>query len=1073
MKKLTIFLAFLLFVGFHALAQMQITGTVTSVEDGLSIPGVSVVVKGNATIGTTTNLDGQYSITVPSDAEALMFSFVGMKTKEVAIAGQSVVNVALESEVLEMDEVVVTALGISKERKSLGYTVQDVQGDQLVKAANPNVMTAMSGKIAGVEIRQSSGMPGAPAQVFIRGARAFSGTNTPLYVVDGLPINSENDFVSNVTGSAYSTRALDINPNDIETINVLKGQAAAALYGMRASNGVIVITTKKGSKSQKGKPVVSFSSSYTIDKISLLPDLQQTYAQGTGGNFEPTSSFSWGPRIEDLPDDPVYGGNNYPGRAGEFFDPYKGEWVMPKAYNNAKVFFNNGNTFTNSINISNAGDFGNFALGFGNTNQSGIVDETGMTRYTAKAGGNVNLTESWSVDFSANYSNSEIQKLPSGNDSYLFQIYGSPASYDLMGTPYHQEGAFGEYRQISYRRGLGSNALWSIKNNHFLEATTRFFGNMAINYNPADWALIKYQIGMDAYTTDNEDYIEMGDGDLPTASEYPTPNNPVYAFVQPTGGSIDNYGVTRKRLNSLLTVNLSHDLTDALSAALMLGNEVDDNKSEFYYAQGSGFSVPGYNNLDNCSDQFADYNIFHRRAVGFFGNLNIDYNNMLYFGATGRYDVISSMPNGNRGFFYPSASLGFIFTELGVLESLSFLSFGKIRASYAEVGQAALTYNPYPVYVTGGADSGMLSRAGYNYPFNEVTGFKLSSLVYDTGLKPQNTGTVELGIDLKFFNNKLGLDYTYYEANSKDQIFPVPLAGSTGYSSFMTNAGHLHSVGHELMLYANPVKTRNFNWDINLNFTKSVSTVKELAEGVENINLGGYVTPNIRASAGDTYPAIYGDQYVKDEQGRILINEDPNDPGYGMPMIGEFGKIGEVSPDFILGFTNLFTVYRYVTLSAQIDWKQGGQISSGSNRLIKLYGSAAETEDRITPFIADGYLSDGSKNNIERGGAGDESAYKYYYDDILSNIDEAGVYGTSFVKLREVALSFELPKKWIEPVKLSRASLAFVTRNITLWSELPNFDPESSQGQGNMQGGLDYMSLPQTISYGFNLNLTF
>jgi len=1055
-------------------AQVQISGTVTGAEDGLSVPGVSVVVKDNPTIGTTTDMDGKYSITVPSSAQVLVFSFVGMKAQEVAINNRTIIDVQMESDVLEMDEVVVTALGITREKKSLGYTVQDVKGDDLVKAANPNVMTAMAGKIAGVEIRQSSGMPGAPAQIYIRGARSFSGTNTPLYVVDGLPISSENDYASNVTGAAYSNRALDIDPNDIASINVLKGQAAAALYGLRASNGVIVITTKKGSKSQVGRPVVSLSTNYTVDKVALLPDVQQTYAQGYSGSFAPANSFSYGPKITDLPDNATYGGNNYAGHDGEFFDPYKGDWVTPKAYNNAENFYDkNGYTWNSSVNISNANEFGNYAVGFGNTEQTGIIAETGMTRYTAKAAGEFKLAEKWNLNFSSNYADSKIQKLPSGNDSWLFTVYGAPASYDLMGTPYHQEGQLGQYRQISYRRGaVGVNPLWALENNHYYESTRRFFGNMGVEFKPYEWLTTKYQLGMDTYTTDNENYKEMGYGNLPSATYYPTPNNPVFRYLAPTGGEISNFGLTRETFNSLFTMNFAHKFSDDFSGNLLIGNEVDDNSSEYYSASGVGFSTPGWNNLNNTTTQYANYNKYHRRTVGFFGNLALDYKNMLYFNATGRYDVVSSMPNGNRGFFYPSASLGFIFTELDAVKSLSFLSFGKFRASYAEVGQAADTFNPLPVFVTGGGSSGFLDY-GMSYPVTDITGYKLSSTIYDPNLIPQNTSTYELGLDLKFFNNRLGIDYTFFSQRAKDQIFGVPMAGSTGFSTFVTNAGEMTSVGHEIMFYANPVKMKNLEWDMTLNFTKIVNKVVSLAEGVENISLGGYVTPNIRASAGDTYPSIYGEQYARDDQGRILVDSDPASSTYGLPMVGDFGKIGDVSPDFVLGFTNTFTIYKLLTLSAQVDWKQGGEMYSGSNRLMNLYGSSATTEDRVTPFVYDGYKADGTKNDIERGGPTDPNAYQTLYNDILGSLPESNIMETSFIKLREVSISISIPKKIIAPVKLSKASVGFVMRNVLLWTTMENFDPESSQGQGNMQGGMDYMSLPQTTSYGFSLNLTF
>jgi TonB-dependent SusC/RagA subfamily outer membrane receptor len=419
MRKILILLTLLLCTNVFVMAQtVQITGTVTSSEDNQPVPGVTVHVKGT-TLGALTDAGGEYSITAPSSSTNLVFSYIGMKTQEVAIAGQRVINIVLESDIVGLDEIVVTALGISREKKALGYTVQEIKGDELAKVSNPDILTSLSGKIAGVEVRQSSGMPGAPSQVYIRGARSFSGNNSPLYVIDGLPISSENDYASNVTGSAYSNRAMDLDPNEIESINVLKGQAAAALYGLRASNGVIIITTKKGKGSSMGKPVVNFSSNFTTDVVSRLPDIQTEYAQGTNGTFAVGNGSTWGPLISTLPDHATYGGNAQ-GQPGLFFDPYKGAWVTPVGRNNPKEFFShNGYTYNNSLNVSGANQFGNYSVGFGATNQTGIIPTTGMDRYTAKMAGDFKMTEKWSMGFSGNYADVNIKKLPSGNDSWL------------------------------------------------------------------------------------------------------------------------------------------------------------------------------------------------------------------------------------------------------------------------------------------------------------------------------------------------------------------------------------------------------------------------------------------------------------------------------------------------------------------------------------------------------------------------------------------------------------------------------------------------------------------------------
>ncbi|HAQ38936.1 MAG TPA: SusC/RagA family TonB-linked outer membrane protein, partial [Saprospirales bacterium] len=692
----------------------------------------------------------------------------------------------------------------------------------------------------------------------------------------------------------------------------------------------------------------------------------------------------------------------------------------------------------------------------------------------------------WKAGFTANYSDVKLNKLPSGNSSWLFTVYGAPASFDLVGTPSSMPGTLGQYRQISYRRGaVGENPLWALDNNEFSEKTKRIYGNTYLEYKPADWLKIRYQLGVDSYSSDFIDYFEMGSAGtgqaLPTAAQYTDPNKPNYTYVAPSGGSLNLYGVNRTNLNSLLNFSLKQNLTDKITAVLDFGNEISDNKLTSYTMLGTGFTVPGWKNMSNAAKQTADNSVGYNRTVGFYGNLSVDYDNLVYLGVTGRNDIVSTMPRGSRSFFYPSVSLGFVFTELEALKN-SFVSFGKLRASYANVGQAG-TFNPVTYGLTT-AGSGFLTD-GLAFPLGGISGYGPSSTLYDPNLKPQNTRNVEVGFELKFFNNRVGLDYSYSDQLAKDQIFAVPLAGSTGYSQLVQNAGTMTIKGHEVVLNLVPVKTDDFEWNFTTLFTKYVNECVELAEGVDNISLGGYVTPNIRASAGDTYPSIYGNQFLKNADGEILIDDDPNSFYYGMPLIGEFGKIGDVSPNFYFVFSTAFK-YKFLTLSAQLDWKDGGQMYSGSNRLMDLYGASIRTEDRTTPYIYEGVkfstaafdestntYTGGTANDIQRGGPDDLPAYADLYNDVLASIDEAHIYSTSFVKLREVALNIELPKKWLSGINIQSVSLDLVARNFLLWSPLPNFDPEASQGMGNMQGGMDYMSLPQTSSYGIGLNVTF
>uniref|UniRef100_UPI0035682CEB TonB-dependent receptor domain-containing protein n=1 Tax=Mariniphaga sp. TaxID=1954475 RepID=UPI0035682CEB len=440
---------------------------------------------------------------------------------------------------------------------------------------------------------------------------------------------------------------------------------------------------------------------------------------------------------------------------------------------------------------------------------------------------------------------------------------------------------------------------------------------------------------------------------------------------------------------------------------------------------------------------------------------------MLFLNATGRNDIVSQMPRDNRSFFYPSVSLGFVLTEIPAIQNATWLSFAKLRASYAEVGQAGRYLENF--YTTPGYGGGFWLSSPIQYPVGGVNSYIPSATQYDPNLKPQNTVSYEFGVDLKFFNNRFGIDYTYSRQDVTDQIFAVPLAGSTGASSLVMNGGAVQTNAHEVMMYVTPVRTRDFQWDMNFNFAVVDNQVLELAEGVESIFLGGFVTPQVRAGIGNTYPVIYGSSFVKDDNGNIVVEDSPGAWNHGMPKTGEPGVIGEVSPDFILGATNTFT-YKTVSLSAVFEWKNGGEMYSGSNGLLDLYGVSKVTEDRESTFIFDGVKPDGTPNDIVRGGPNDPDALQDLYTNVLSNIDEYYIHENSFVKLRELSLRY----KFAKPIyKSLNVGVSLYSRNILLWTALRNLDPETSQGNNNMGGSFERFSLPQTTSYGFGFDITF
>ncbi len=1050
-KLLSLIFVLTCLVGVAFAQNRQVSGKVTSATDGTPLGGVSVMLVGTST-ATQTDASGNYSIAVGNNA-TLSFSYVGFVSQRIPVGTQSTINVSLANDETSLDEVVITAMGVNREKRALSYATQEVKSEKLTQAANPNLATALQGKVSGVEVTPSSGMPGASAKITIRGARSFTGDNSPLYVVDGMPI----------TSTADASRGLDIDPNDIESINVLKGQAASALYGMRASNGAIIITTKKG-KGAGSKAQITYNSNVSFDKISVLPDFQSTYAQGSAGKFSPTASTSWGQKIEDLSKDPAYGGdvsNKYsdaakaagqntagmyyvPQRAAAGLDP----WVVPQAYDNAKEFFNTGKTWNNSLNIMQGFEKGSYSFSIGATNADGIVPSTGMDRYTAKLASEIKISDKWTTGFTGNYINSKITKQTGANNGIMATLFGAPASYDLKGIPSHILND--PYTQNTYRGTSGFDGVyWAIDNNVFSEDNQRFFGNGFAQYSTQlaenQKLTLKYQLGVDSYTTNFSD---------------------LWGYGHANGrGSVENYHYSVTELNSLGTAMYNWQINDDLTFDAMLGNEIVDRTRRQDYAQGLNFNFSGWNHINNASTFSAAQSLRQTRTFGTFANISLGYKNMLFLNASGRNDVVSTMPRNNRSFFYPSVSAGFIFTELESLQN-NVLTFGKLRASYAEVGQAGDYYAPFfevPVY--GG---GFSSGTPIIYPIidggNTVVSYVPSTVVYDPNLVPQNTKAIELGTDLTFYNGLVNLSYTFSRQDVKDQIFAVPLAGSTGSASYMTNGGKIHTNAHEATLNIAPFRGDDFKWDFGFNFTKIDNYVDELAEGVQSIFLGGFVEPQVRAGIGSKFPVLYGVSYLRNDAGQIVVDAD------GLPQAGEEKVIGTVSPDFILGF-NTSLEYKKFRLSAVIDWKQGGQMYHGTGGILDFYGVTQKSADFRSgdPFLfEEDAVKEVAPGVYEKNDIFIDPANAQNYFDVKNGISESSIFGTSFVKLREVAVGYPVFSTGKFKVDVN----AFA-RNIILWSELKGYDPEVSQGNTNMSGAFERFSLPGTSSFGLGVNVKF
>ena len=1049
-RKLTMMLLCMM-VAVTALAQSAISGTVVSAQDGEPIIGAAVKVKG-AKQGVVTNLEGQFSINAQAGS-TLVFSYVGMKTKEVA--AKNGMKVQLQSDDQQLEEVVVTAMGITRSKKSLGYASQDLKEGELSTSGTSSLANAIQGKLTGVDIRQSSGAPGASSQIVIRGARSFDGNNQPLYVIDGMPVTTTADFDTgaSVTGSNISDRTIDINPDDIESINVLKGQAASALYGIRASNGVIVITTKRG-KAGQSKPQIVLNTNISAQSMSRKFEHQTVYAQGNSVDaYNPTSSMTWGPKIEDLANDATYGGNVANAytkngadlHKGQYYNPKRVQagldgWTTPEIYDNLYDYLQTGCTENTTLSISQAVNNVNYSFSISNSHQDGIIPSTGMNRWGGRGLVDWTINKEWKTGFSANYSSNRITSAPGANSGIMNVLYSCPAEYNLKGIPYCSP--TDPTKQILFRSTSFNNPYWWSANDEFGQHTNRFFGNAYAEFSPnigLEGFTLKFreQAGIDIWTSDYSIIAEIG-------SAYNTK------------GEVENYGSQHNVFNNTFTVNLDgrFGTDDKWGLNVLLGNEINEENTRAWDYDGVNLNFYGFPVISNATSYTASEYTRKERNVGFFGSVAVDWDSQVFLTVTGRNDYVSTMPHGSRSFFYPSVSLGWEFTKLAAFENQDILSYGKLRASYAQVGQAGTYYDSF--YYAPSYGGGFYAYTPVSYPLPSGTSaYAPYYVLYDPNLKPQNTTNWEAGLDLAFWNGRIKFSYTYSYQNVKDQIFSVPCDPTSGYQYMMTNAGRMKTNSHEISLNAALVQSKD--WDVNLgvNWTKVKNEVVELAEGVESIMLGGFVEPQIRAQAGCTYPNIYGNAFQRTDDGQLLLLE-------GLPQAtANSVDLGNCAPDWTMGL-NFSARWKRLSLDTTWSWQKGGKMYHGTNMTMEFFGATKESLPyHEGTMVVDGIdVATGQKNTIE---VSKQDYYQAYY-----NVTESGIYDTSFFKLRDLTLTYDLPK--ICGIDISVYGFA---RNILIWAKLPNFDPESSQGNGNMSGYFERFSVPATKSIGGGLKITF
>ena len=1031
MKNITLVM-FALLCSYTSFGQ-TISGNVTDTKD-VPLPGVSIVVA-RTNKGATTDFDGNYTITA-AEGDALNFSYIGMKSKTVTIGADQTINVVLEEDAQQLNEVVVTALGIKKEKRSVGYAIQEIGSEELNRDNNGDVLSGIQGKVAGVNINSSSGAAGAGSSIIIRGITSLnpSANNQPLFVVDGIPISNEASTGNLLpsTGSnapssseqfSFTNRGADLNPNDIESVSILKGPAATALYGVRAANGVIVITTKKG---KNGETKFNLRTSIGWQEVNKTPDVQTKWREGRGGEIISTSNNN-APDGYDFAD-----GNSF------------GFWTLgpeygpnDKNYDNFKNFFNRAFTTNNSLNVSGGGENYTYFGSVSRSDDEGLVPNTYFDRTSLKLSGSINITDKFTVEPSLSYIVSD-GRLPNGGDKSVMSSlsYWSP-TIDI------NDYVLPNGDEKNYTAGVVDNPRYFAEVSYLDSKVNRILANTKFNYKFNDWAQVQYQLGVDNY---HDSRLRFVPPDIDPGSA--------------TNGFIVDEGLNYNELTSNLFVTLSKDFSEDLSGSLLVGNQVSNTKSRRLTTRAEGLDPDNMTAFGQANNFFEDIGGAERKVVGLFGDFRLEYKNTLFLNVTGRNDWSSTLPKENRSFFYPSFNLSYVLSQtLQDAGSLpDFLTFAKFRASYAEVGKDASAY------------VGIYYDQPSNFPFGTVDGLSRDSSGGSSTLKPERTASVEFGGEFKFFNNRFGIDFTYYKQNSKDQILPVPVAQSSGYDTFVLNAGEIENRGLEALVNIVPIKTDNFKWDVTLNWSKVDAEVISLPNGVDEIIFADSGFPGVisKLEVGGAPGDLFGYVWEKHENGSRLIGED------GFPSIvasnpSDRVKVGSALPDW-LGSISSTLKYKGLALSFLIERKEGGELYDSGQRNGIRNGVLQITEFRDATTVLDGVLADGTPNNIPV--FIDENYYRN--SAVYNRASEILVQDASWWRLRNVTLSYDLPTKLIKNTPFTTMGFSFTGTNLWLDTPFRGYDPEGSQfSAGTNAYGFTGLNIPNTKSFIFGLNLNF
>lgn len=1078
LMSLTIFVCS--FLSFQAFSQGRtISGKILSSKDNAPLPGVNIVIKGTNQ-GAVTDANGQFTLAADDNA-VLVISQIGMETQEVTIGSRSTIDVSLVESTAVLEEVVVTALGISQEKRGLGYATQTVSGQEIIQTQRPNFINSLQGRVAGLAVTTTSGVPGASTSLTLRGVGSITGSNQPLIVVDGLPIDntvfnqhtlvSDNDNRNN----DYINRAADINPNDIESITVLKGPEAAALYGQGGASGAIIITTKRGTP---GKVKITYDNNFGFQKLYRFPEIQKVYGRGDFGYNSPT--------VEEI----------------YFFGPKYADGT--KFYDNTDNFFKTGTTQTHNFVVEGGSDAitNRFAVNY--YTADGVVPESKYDKFSARLTSSSKFANKLDVTTTLNYVWSKTNKPTRGTHGFLMGVMTWPTD-DYM-EAYLDD--FGRRRRLmpDVYSTAGTNVFYPEPNNPYFnvlknkntDETNRVIGNISMSYDATKWLNVTGRLAADIYATQGN-YFTHPEGIFVSAA---VPNLNVWGINQGTnvtggpipGGAIENYDENSRLLNGMLLATFKKDI-GKFKSSLMLGTSFDDKYYDVNSTFGRNLQLKDFNSMNNTdpATRNAKTTITRQRLVSVLGNLNVSYDDLVYLTVTGRNDWSSTLPIESNSFFYPSFALSFVFTELDVLENNDILSFGKLRASYAEVGKSASPYKTKP-QLAGATTTG----GGFSYG---VFGAAAS-------LVPERAEGYEIGTELKFFNGRAGLDLAVYRNDRTNQISSQRLSYGTGFVIALLNGGDISVRGVEIQLSGSPIKTTDFEWNVLFNFSKSKSKVLELPADVrEYYNSDTWMYANARGSAFPSdlqsyYPAasypyynwnylqrglgsgtgIGGFTYERNSNGDILIN-----PSNGLPIkTADFLPIGDRNPDFMIGLTNSFT-YKNFSLSFLLDIRKGGDIFNGNEMFLFNRGLSTRSLNREQPYVFEGVLKDGLENSATPTkntvqvipytlgssfyGNGTSTWGAFAESDYVER-------DINWLRLRDVTISYTLPSKALGVTKVIKSASVFVTAtDLFLITNYTGADPSvngtTAATAGSGAFGFDFGSLsaPRTISTGIRIGL--